>query len=108
MITDPQRAKKTYPGDPAVCNVFSFHEIYSSDETIESIRNACPSAQIGCVECKKMMASALKEGLEPIRTKRRELEADIDRVKEIMEEGNKKSRTIARQTMEQVREAVKI
>jgi len=108
MITDPQRARKTDPGDPAVCNVFSFHEIYSASETIESIRSACPSAQIGCVECKKMMASALKQGLQPIRAKRKELEADIDQVKEIMVQGNKKSRAIARETMEAVRDAVKI
>ncbi|MFH1627242.1 MAG: tryptophan--tRNA ligase [Pseudomonadota bacterium] len=108
MITDPQRARKTDPGDPDICNLFSYHEIYTDDETIENIRSGCRSAQIGCVECKRMMASALKTGLEPIRAKRRDLEADIDRVKEIMEEGNRKSRTIARKTMEEVRDAVKI
>jgi len=54
------------------------------------------------------MASALKIGLEPIRAKRKELESDTEGVKEIMAEGNKKSRAIARQTMEEVREAVKI
>jgi len=108
MITDPQRAKKTDPGDPAICNVFSFHEIYSNNEMIEDIRSTCPSARIGCVDCKKMMASSLKQGLQPIRARRRELEADMDRVKEIMAEGDKKSRAIARQTLEEVREAVKI
>lgn len=108
MITDPQRARKTDPGDPDICNLFSYHEIYTDDETIENIRSGCRSAQIGCVECKRMMASTLKTGLEPIRAKRRDLEADIDRVKEIMEEGNRKSRTIARKTMEEVRDAVKI
>ncbi len=108
MITDPQRARKTDPGDPDICNLFSYHEIYTDDETIENIRSGCRSAQIGCVECKRMMASTLKTGLEPIRAKRKDLEADIDRVKEIMEEGNRKSRTIARKTMEEVRDAVKI
>jgi tryptophanyl-tRNA synthetase len=108
MITDPQRARKTDPGDPAICNVFSFHEIYSKPETIEAIRNECQSAEIGCVECKRMMAASLKQGLEPIRAKRRELESDMGRVKEIVAEGNKKSRAIARDTMAEVREAVKI
>jgi tryptophanyl-tRNA synthetase len=54
------------------------------------------------------MAASLKQGLEPIRAKRRELESDIERVKEIMVEGNTKSRAIARDTMAEVREAVKI
>jgi tryptophanyl-tRNA synthetase len=108
MITDPQRARKTDPGDPAICNVFSFHEIYSKSETIEAIRNDCPSAAIGCVACKRMMAASLKQGLEPIRVKRRELESDMQLVKEIVAEGNKKSRAIAQNTMSEVREAVKI
>jgi tryptophanyl-tRNA synthetase len=108
MITDPQRARKNDPGDPAVCNVFSFHEIYSTQETIEMVRRDCPSAAIGCVECKRIMAAGLKEGLEPIRAKRRELESNMGRVKEIVAEGNEKSRTIARNTMAEVREAVKI
>ena len=108
MITDPQRTRKTDPVDPGICNVFSFHEIYSKSETVESIRSECPSAQIGCVACKKMMAEALKKGLAPIRARRRELVSDVQGVKEIVEEGNRKSRAIARQTMEEVREAVKI
>jgi tryptophanyl-tRNA synthetase len=108
MITDPQRARKSDPGDPSICNVFSFHEIYSSPETIETVRADCPRAQIGCVECKRMMAASLKRGLAPIRAKRRELESDMGRVKEIVAEGNQRSRAIARETMVQVREAVKI
>jgi tryptophanyl-tRNA synthetase len=108
MITDPQRARKSDPGDPSICNVFSFHEIYSKPETIEAIRNECPLAAIGCVECKRMMAASLKQGLGPIRSKRKELESDMGRVKEIVAEGNEKSRAIARTTMAEVREAVKI
>ncbi|MDQ1333942.1 MAG: tryptophanyl-tRNA synthetase [Thermodesulfobacteriota bacterium] len=108
MITDPQRARKSDPGDPTICNVFSFHEIYSKLETIEAIRNDCPSAKIGCVACKRMMAASLKQGLEPIRAKRRELASNMERVKEIMAEGNTTSRAIARNTMAEVREAVKV
>jgi len=108
MITDPQRARKSDPGDPAVCNVFSFHEIYSPPEIVEDIRRDCPLAAIGCVECKRMMAASLKRGLEPVRARRRELESDMERVKAIVAEGNARSRAIARETMAQVREAVKI
>jgi len=108
MITDPQRARKSDPGDPAICNVFTFHEIYSAAETVETIRNDCTTAAIGCVACKRLMAEGLKKGLEPIRAKRRELESDMGKVKEIMADGNQRSRAIAQATMEEVREAVKI
>ena len=108
MITDTQRARKTDPGDPNICNVFSFHEIYTDENTCKEIHAGCKSAKIGCVECKKMMAKGLKEGLAPIRAKRKELESQLDKVKEIVNNGNDRARSIARETMAQVREAVKI
>jgi len=108
MITDPQRARKNDPGNPDICNVFSFHEIYTDPETVKKINADCRTADIGCVDCKKLMAAKLIEGLKPIKAKRKELESDIHKVREIIEEGNKRARAIARETMAEVREAVKI
>ncbi len=108
MITDPQRARKTDPGNPGVCNVFSFHEMYTDSKTVERIDGECRSAGIGCVECKKIMAAGLKKGLEPVREKRKELEADTQKIEEIIAEGNARARSIAIETMEEVREAIKI
>ena len=108
MITDPQRARKNDPGDPDICNVYAFHEIYTGEDACRDIKKACKSAEIGCVQCKKMMAQGLKEGLAPIRAKRKELENSLDKVKEIINDGNDRARSIARETMIQVREAVKI
>ncbi len=108
MITDPQRARKTDPGDPKVCNVFSFHEMYTDSETVERIKGECRAAEIGCVDCKKLMAVGLKKSLEPIKEKRKELESDIKKVEEIIAEGNKRARAIATETMAEVREAIKI
>ena len=108
MITDPQRARRSDPGRPEVCNVFSFHEIYTPDETVRQIDHDCRTAAIGCVECKKIMAEHLNKALDPIREKRSELEADLDRVKDIIQKGNARAKTIARHTMELVREAVRI
>ncbi|MDZ7698875.1 MAG: tryptophan--tRNA ligase [Deltaproteobacteria bacterium] len=108
MITDPQRARKNDPGDPGVCNVFSFHEIYTDEHTVNDISEACPAAKIGCVDCKKQMAENLKKGLAPIKAERRALEADPDKVKDIMADGNRRSRAVAEQTMAEVREAVKV
>ncbi len=108
MITDPQRARRKDPGDPSICNVFSFHEIYSDPETVAAINRDCRSADIGCVECKKIMSENLKKGLRPIREKRRELESNMDVIRDIVEQGNKKARSIAQKTMSEVREALKI
>ncbi len=108
MITDPQRARRNDPGRPEICNVFSFHEIYTDPETVSKIDKECRSADIGCVECKKLMAASLKAGLEPMRAKRKELETDINKIREIIEQGNIRARAVARETMAEVREAVKI
>ena len=108
MITDPQRARRTDPGNPEVCNVFSFHEIYTPEETVNRIKDDCLHAKIGCVECKKIMSENLCSFLSPIRQKRKELEADTELVKEIINNGNNRARAIARETMAEVKEAIRI
>ena len=108
MITDPQRGRKTDPGRPEICNVFSYHEIYTPEEKVKEIEEACRTAGIGCVECKRLMAENLNKGLEPIREKRRELESKMDYVENIITEGNKRAKAAAQKTMQEVREAIGI
>ena len=108
MITDPQRARRSDPGNPDVCNVFSFHEIYTDREIVEKINRECRAADIGCVACKKLMGEGLIKGLEPVRARRKELESDFEKVKEIVAEGNIRAKAIAKETLEAVRDAVKI
>ncbi len=108
MITDPQRARKTDPGNPDICNVYSFHEIYSSNDLVSSINRKCRTAEIGCVECKKVMADSLKKGLNPIKERRTALQGDRKYVDSVISEGNQRARKIAVETMEIVREVVKI
>lgn len=108
MVTDPQRARKTDPGNPDICNVFTFHEIYSSSDTVSQINDECRSAEIGCVDCKKIMAKNLLEALLPVREKRRELDSNEELVKEIIDSGNKRARAIAKRTMSEVKEVIGI
>ncbi|UCG67702.1 MAG: tryptophan--tRNA ligase [Deltaproteobacteria bacterium] len=108
MITDPQRARRSDPGRPGYCNVFTFHELYTEKETVKEIDESCRKATIGCVDCKEIMAASLNRSLEPIREKRKELEAHPRTIDTIIEEGNRKARKIAKSTMKEVREAVKI
>jgi tryptophanyl-tRNA synthetase len=108
MITDPQRMRRTDPGDPDVCNVFDFHRIYTDQDQVREIDSQCRSAAIGCVECKKIMAQNLIKALEPIREKRAYYEARPEKVDEIIREGNNRARKVAHRTMDEVRAAVKI
>ncbi|RMG56867.1 MAG: tryptophan--tRNA ligase [Deltaproteobacteria bacterium] len=108
MVTDPQRKTRRDPGDPDVCNVFSFHKIFSPPELISRVNRECRSAEIGCVECKKLMAENLLSFISPIRERRKEIESRSGIVEKILEEGSEKARSVARNTMEKVREAVGI
>lgn len=108
MITDPRRARRTDPGNPDVCNVFTFHGLYSERQTVQGVGRECRAAEIGCVECKMMMADNLIKGLAPFREKRAYYEAHLDQVREALEDGERKARLIAGRTMEEVRAAVKI
>ncbi len=108
MVTDPQRARRSDPGNPDVCNVFTFHGLYSGHEIVERVDSQCRKAEIGCVECKKLMAENLIAAMEPVRKKRAEYESRPDTVTDIMKQGNQKAQAVARQTMEEVRAAVKI
>jgi len=108
MITDPQRARRTDPGNPGVCNVFSFHRLYSDQETVQRVDQECPKAEIGCVECKQMMAENLITTLEPVHEQRAYYEAHPDTLGAIIEDGDQRARVVARETMDEVRAAIKI
>ena len=106
MVTDPARIRRTDPGNPDVCNVFSFHKIYSSAEEVAMVNHECRVAGIGCVDCKKLMAKNLNASLEPFRARRAEFEKDPDGVWDVLRDGAKRARQIAEKTMEEVRAAV--
>ena len=108
MITDPQRIRKSDPGNPDICNVFTFHRFYSPAETVAEIDAACRKAEIGCVACKKKMAEYLIAYLAPIREKIEYFRQNSAMVKDIIENGNKRAVEEAGKTMKLVREAVKI
>jgi tryptophanyl-tRNA synthetase len=108
MLTDIQRARRSDPGNPEVCNVFEFHRLYSDGQTIERINRECRNAEIGCVECKQIMAQNLIKALEPLRKKREYYDAHPGLVDDILADVCEKARRVAHQTMAEVRRAVKI
>jgi len=106
MVTDPARQRRTDPGNPDVCNVFSMHRVFSSPEEVEMINTECRRAGIGCVDCKKRFAANLNTALAPFREKRAALAQNPDEIWDILHDGASRARVIAEQTMVKVREAV--
>jgi tryptophanyl-tRNA synthetase len=106
MVTDPQRMRRSDPGNPDICNVYSMHKIFSSVEEVENINVECRQAGIGCVDCKKLFAKNLNAHLEPFRACRADLDREPDRVWDILFEGAKRARSIAEETMLEVRQAI--
>jgi len=108
MVTDPQRKRRSDPGNPDVCNVFSMHKIFSKDEEIEMINVECRRAGIGCVDCKKIFATNLNAYLGPFRAKRTDIASDPDHVWDVLRDGANRAKQIAEQTIVEVRSAVRL
>jgi tryptophanyl-tRNA synthetase len=108
MFTDPQRMRKKDPGNPEICNVFAFHGLYSPGETVTEINQSCRAAAIGCIDCKKMLAARIEEALAPVHERMDYYLSHLQEIHDIISDGNGKATKIARQTMEEVREAIKV
>ncbi len=106
MVTDPQRIRRSDPGNPDVCNVFSMHKIFSSPEQVEMVNTECRRAGIGCVDCKKLFAENLNNHLQPFRQRREEIAKNPDEVWDVLRDGAKRARQIAEVTMVEVRQAI--
>ena len=106
MVTDPQRVTRQDPGDPDVCNVFTMHKIFSPQADIDMVNVECRRAGIGCVECKTLYAKHLNDHLAPFRQRRAEIAAHPKTVDDVLSDGAQRARTIAQQTMKEVRAAV--
>ncbi len=105
-VTDPQRQRRNDPGNPDVCNMFSLHKLFSKSEQIERVDRECRTADIGCVECKKILSENIIEDLTPIRQKKLELNKNIDYVKDVLLTGVKESEVIARETMAEIKQLI--
>ncbi|RJP20008.1 MAG: tryptophan--tRNA ligase [Deltaproteobacteria bacterium] len=108
MVTDPARMRRTDRGNPEICNVFSYHKIFSDEDTVARVDQGCRSAGIGCIECKKWMYEGMEKVLKPIREHRGRIVESGVSVREILEEGNERAREVSAAKMKEVRDAVRI
>lgn len=108
MFTDPNRIRRSDPGNPDICNLFQFHKLFSDDETITRVDHECRTAQIGCVQDKKLLAEIIIEKLAPMRARREEINRNPSIVWDTLRDGNRKARERAAETLDAVRKAMQI
>ena len=108
MMTDPARKRRYDPGNPELSPVFQLHRIFSTKEEQEEVARGCRTAGIGCIECKHVLLKNLFNILEPIWEKRRYYSERPELLREIAEEGSRRARLVAQETMKLVRETMGI
>jgi tryptophanyl-tRNA synthetase len=106
MPTDPQRVRRTDPGDPQRCPVWQFHKVYSSAETQAWVQQGCTSASIGCLDCKQPIIEAVQKEQAVWRERAESYLANPKQIHWIMEVGTERAREVARETMREVRDAM--
>lgn len=104
---DPNKIKKDTPGNPDVCTVFSYHKKFNADN-INEIDSDCRGGAIGCFDCKMKCAAKISEFLSPIIEKRNYFESRVEEVKDILDDGEKRGRQVAKHTMDEVHEKMKL
>jgi tryptophanyl-tRNA synthetase len=107
MYTDPKRIRADIPGTVEGNPVFTYHDAFNPDTAeVDDLKARYRAGAVGDVEVKAKLAKALNATLEPIRARRRELAARPDYVRDVLADGSKRAREVARATMARVREAV--
>jgi tryptophanyl-tRNA synthetase len=97
--TDEARKRRSDPGNPERCNIFSYHKLVTPEGEIREIVEGCTTAGIGCIDCKKIFFMNLRKVLDPIRERREELRRNPEFVRESLREGARKARAIAQETV---------
>ncbi len=106
-VTDTNRISVKIPGNPEVCNVYKYHQVFNTEEA-GNIESMCKGAQIGCVACKKLLSDKLNAMLDPIRERRAYYENHIEEVKEIVSEGTRKANAIGDENIRIIKEKMHV
>ncbi len=107
-VTDTNRKRRTDPGNPEVCNIFTMHKAFSQKRDVDRCAQECRSAGIGCLDCKEILLENMYEALEPIQKKQKELRGKKEYVYDILKGSSKRAKAIAEKTMDEVYERIGI
>ncbi len=104
--TDEARIRRTDPGDPAKCNIFSYHKLVTPEDRRATLADGCKTASIGCIDCKKVLFENLMNVLTPIRERREQLESESGLLDDILATNAAKARTVAADTVADVKNII--
>ncbi|HEY3112391.1 MAG TPA: tryptophan--tRNA ligase [Gemmatimonadaceae bacterium] len=102
-VTDPKRVRRTDPGTPEVCNIYHLHKAFSPQATVDHVAAQCRTAGWGCLDCKKVLHESMEKELAQIRARAREIAADPKKMERDLAAGADHARSIAKQTMGEVK-----
>ena len=105
-VTDVNRVRRKDPGNPDICNIYTIHKAFSENDMLLDVGKGCRTADIGCIDCKKMLFENVRKELTPIRERAQALKNDPDYVTDVLRGGTKKCSAIAGETMAEVRKAL--
>jgi tryptophanyl-tRNA synthetase len=106
MPTDPARIRRTDPGNPLICPVYTYHQLYSSAESCADIAERCTKASIGCIECKKQVADAISSFHQPIYEKGLTLQNQPSYIYDVIHQGTKAAKEVASEQMKMIKESL--
>jgi len=107
-VTDVNRVRRKDPGNPEICNIYTIHRAFSENTTLLDIDKGCRTASIGCIDCKKILFENIRKELTPIRERAAYLMQNTDYVMDVLKNGAKSCRNIAKKTLHEVREVLGI
>jgi tryptophanyl-tRNA synthetase len=105
-VTDENRKRRSDPGNPDICNIFTMHKAFSSAEEVVMVNRECRSAGIGCIDCKQILYKNLTAELAPVRDRALDLQAHPEKVRRVLDQGGERARSIAGPVMAEVRGAM--
>jgi tryptophanyl-tRNA synthetase len=107
-VTDENRKRRSDPGDPEICNIYTMHQCFAPPEVQAEVAQGCRQAGIGCIDCKKKLFEHMMRELDPIRERARALEAQPGPTTDFLEESARACRALAEATMDEVRRRIGI
>jgi tryptophanyl-tRNA synthetase len=108
MVTDPARVRRTDPGNPELCPVYDFHKIFSPLPVIDEVKAGCSTAGIGCIDCKKLVADRIVDRLTPMWDARAKLTHNPSQLDDIVQAGSERAAAVAKATLREATDAMKI
>ena len=108
MPTDPARIKLSDPGNPNKCPVWQMHQVYSPQDTLDWVVEGCTKAKIGCIECKGPVIDSVISELGPMQERIAKYQSNPNLIQEIIFDGSERARSVAKNTLEEVRDAMGI